>query len=247
MSALWLRIFFILIPLTSCVYSLSEAQDQNGAEETAPSALPPPRTTYLGREIALPMSYLGADWLLRKERQEQENCSLMLQLLGSKSGMTVCDMGCGNGFYALQLANIVGETGRVLAVDIQPEMLTLLRARARQEQIDNIQPVLGTVIDPSLPVGKVDLILCVDVYHEFSHPEYMLRAMRKSLSAEGRIVLVEFRSEDPEVPIKKLHKMSRDQIIKEMRHNGLQLANEFNELPWQHMMFFGRDDTWESP
>ena len=126
-------------------------------------------------------------------------------------------------------------------------MLTLLRARARQEQIDNIQPVLGTVIDPSLPVGKVDLILCVDVYHEFSHPEYMLRAMRKSLSAEGRIVLGEFRSEDPEVPIKKLHKMSRDQIIKEMRHNGLQLANEFNELPWQHMMFFGRDDTWESP
>ena len=207
--------------------------------------LPLPRTTYLGRTIAPTMSYLGADWLLRKERQEEENCSFMLQNLGAKPGMTVCDMGCGNGFYAIQLAHLVGEQGKVLAVDIQPEMLTLLRARTEKENINNVRPVLGTVVDPGLPANQVDLILCVDVYHEFSHPEYMLRRMRKALSPQGLIVLVEFREEDPLVPIKRLHKMSHQQIVKELRANGFQLSRQFDGLPWQHMLFFERNDKWQ--
>lgn len=204
--------------------------------------LPPALRYYKGREIAQTMSYHGARWLTRDRREREERCSLMWANLGIKPGMTVCDMGCGNGFHSLQMAKMVGPKGTVLAVDIQPQMLKLLGERAKQAKVKNIQPVLGTLADPKLPKGEVDLILCVDVYHEFSHPEQMLAAMRESLSPEGRIVLVEFRLEDPEVPIKLLHKMSKKQILKELPPNGLKLVQEFDRLPWQHMMFFGRDD-----
>ncbi len=185
------------------------------------------------------MSYHGAPWLIRNTRQQEENCEALLPALKIKHGQVVCDMGCGNGFYTLKLAKLVGPSGRVLAVDIQPEMLRLLEARAKDDGCQNIEPVLGTVIDPQLPAGQVDLILLVDVYHEFSHPEQMLRAMRRALKPDGRLVLVEFRLEDPQVPIKLLHKMSKAQILKELVPNGYKLVEEFDELPWQHVMFFG--------
>ena len=140
-------------------------------------------------------------------------------------------------------ADRVGDQGQVLAVDIQPEMLRLMQARAAEKGLKNIVSRYGTVIDPKLPEGQVDIILCVDVYHEFSHPEQMLAAMRKSLKPDGVVVLVEFRSEDPKVPIKTLHKMSKKQVLKEMLPNGFELVREYDELPWQHMMFFGRDDS----
>jgi len=205
---------------------------------TAPS----PLTHYKGRRIATTMHYRGAPWLLRDDREEQERCSLLLANLGVKPGMTVCDMGCGNGFYALQLAKMVGPNGRILAVDIQPEMLKLLKDRAAKKQITNIEPILSTTHDPKLPERKIDLILLVDVYHEFSHPERMLAAMRRSLSPTGLIALLEYRAEDPKVPIKPLHKMTKKQIMKEFPPNGFKLVKEFDRLPWQHMMFFGRDE-----
>jgi ubiquinone/menaquinone biosynthesis C-methylase UbiE len=228
------------IPL-SAMASLARAQAPQVVEGT--QQIPPPLEFYKGRRIAEPMSYLGASWLLRVSRQQEEDCDAMLKELGIKSGMTVCDMGCGNGFYSLRIAELVGSEGAVLAVDIQPEMLRLLQARADEKQVDNIRPILGTVIDPQLPAGQVDIILCVDVYHEFSHPEHMLTAMRRALAPNGTIVLVEFRSEDPDVPIKPLHKMSKEQIVKELTPNGLKLVREFDGLPWQHMMFFGRDEN----
>jgi ubiquinone/menaquinone biosynthesis C-methylase UbiE len=119
--------------------------------------------------------------------------------------------------------------------------LQLLKDRAAEEKITNIQPVLGTVIDPKLPEGSVDLVLLVDVYHEFSHPEQMLAAIHTSLKPTGRVALVEFRAEDPAVPIKPLHKMSKAQIMKEFPPNGFKLVEEFDKLPWQHLMFFQRD------
>ncbi len=152
--------------------------------------------------------------------------------------MVVCDMGCGNGFYSLKMARLVGQAGKVLAVDIQPEMLRLLEERAKNERIDNIELIQGSMADPRLPQGLVDLVLCVDVYHEFSHPEQMLAAIRRSLAPGGEIVLVEYREEDPEVPIKPLHKMSKRQVLKELNANGFELSREFDGLPWQHMMFF---------
>ena len=187
------------------------------------------------------MSFHGAPWLIRETRDPEENPRKLLKALDVKPSQTVCDLGCGNGFYTLQLARLVGKQGRVLAVDIQPEMLALLNQRAEKAGIDNIEPILGTPGDPKLPKGEVDLILLVDVYHEFSYPEQMLRAMRESLKPNGRLALAEFRMEDPTVPIKLLHKMSKEQILKEFLPNGLKLVGEYNELPWQHLMFFGPD------
>jgi ubiquinone/menaquinone biosynthesis C-methylase UbiE len=207
------------------------------------AAIPPALKEYKGREIAQTMHYLGADWLTRESREREEDCTTMLKALDVKPGDVVCDMGCGNGFYTLKLAKLVGERGKVIAVDIQREMLLLLDDRAKQEKVLNIDTVLGTVVDPKLPDGSIDLMLLVDVYHEFSHPEQMLAAIRKSLKRTGRIALVEFRAEDPKVPIKPLHKMSKEQIMREFPPNGFKLIGEFDKLPWQHLMFFQRDDA----
>ncbi len=203
--------------------------------------LPPPLTHFMGREIAQTMHFAGAPWLVRDSREREEDCRTLLKMLDVKPGQTVCDMGCGNGFYTLKLARLVGPRGTVLAVDIQQEMLRLLQERAADQKIDNIQLVLGGVADPHLPEGKVDLILCVDVYHEFSHPVQMLSEIRKALSPHGRVALVEFRAEDPKVPIKKLHKMSKKQILKEWESNGFKLIGQFDKLPWQHLMFFAKE------
>lgn len=211
------------------------------AQEKAPPTQPPPALThYMGREIAQTMHYLGAEWLTRDTRENEERAELMLENLGVKPGMTVCDMGCGNGYHALKLAKMVGPEGKVLGVDIQREMLQFLVERAKKEGVKNVTPIHGSPIDPHLPKGVVDLILCVDVYHEFSHPQHMLAAMRESLAPGGRLVMVEFRAEDPEVPIKPLHKMSKKQVNQELTANGFKLVQEFDDLPWQHMMFFER-------
>jgi ubiquinone/menaquinone biosynthesis C-methylase UbiE len=205
------------------------------------SSIPPGKEVYMGRRIAQTMHFEGAPWLIRNTREREERCSLMLANLGIKPGMTVCDMGCGNGFHTLKMAKMTGPTGSVLAVDVQPEMLKLLRDRSEKEGIENITPILGSFHHPRLPPNSVDMILLVDVYHEFSHPATMLKGMRDSLRPEGVIVLVEFRSEDPKVPIKPLHKMSKAQILKEIPANGFKLVKDYDKLPWQHMMFFGRD------
>ena len=231
----------LVLPLMVAATGVLSAQEDR--DVPAQVRRPPPLKYYRGRLIAQTMHYTGAPWLVRDNREQEERCTLMLANLGVKRGMTICDMGCGNGFYTNKLAKMVGDGGHVYGVDIQPEMLELLNERADQEGITNVTPVLGTFTDPRLPKGKVDLILCVDVYHEFSHPEHMLAAMRSALSKNGLIVLVEFRSEDPNVPIKPEHKMSKKQIMKELPPNGLKLVKEFDKLPWQHMMFFGRDET----
>ncbi len=205
--------------------------------------IPPAATHHRGREIAQTMHFTGAPWLVRESRQREEDCRLLLEALGVKPGQTICDMGCGNGFYTLELARRVGPTGVVYAVDIQPEMLRMLAEVAGREGLTNIRPVLGTVIDPRLPVAAIDLCLCVDVYHEFSHPVQMLASMRAALKKDGQLVLVEFRAEDVSVPIKVEHKMSKAQINKEMTANGFTLKREFDGLPWQHLMFFGKAEA----
>ncbi len=200
--------------------------------------IPPAAPFHMGREIAQTMHYTGAPWLVRESRQREEDCRMMLDALGVKPGQTVCDMGAGNGFYTLELARMVGPEGLVYAVDIQPEMLRMLSRRAAQEGLGNIRLVLGSPIDPRLPVREIDLVLCVDVYHEFSHPEAMLTRIRDSLSEDGKLVLVEFRGEDPAVPIKPLHKMTKAQVRAELEPAGFRVASEFDRLPWQHLLFF---------
>jgi ubiquinone/menaquinone biosynthesis C-methylase UbiE len=195
----------------------------------------------MGRRIALPMSYHGIPWLNRPERIQEENPEEMLEQLDVKPGMTVCDMGCGDGYYTIELAKRVGPSGKVIAVDIQPEMLQELSRRCERGNLKNVEMILGLPHDPKLPEGKVDLILMVDVYHEFSNPVEMLDAMRKSLTPDGRIALVEFRGEDPQVPIKPEHKMTKKQILKEYQANAFRLVGQYDKLPWQHLMFLGKD------
>ncbi len=207
--------------------------------------VPPGRKTYMGRTIAPTMGAAGAGWLIRETREEEERPSEVIRQLQLKPGMVVCDLGCGNGFYTLKMARLVAPGGKVLAVDIQPEMLHLLQLRCQEAGIDNVEPIQGTVVDPKLPPNSVDLVLLVDVYHEFSHPVQMLRSIRESLRPDGVIALLEYRAEDPTVPIRPLHKMSKRQILKEYRANGFRLVRQYDGLPWQHLMFFARDPDWQ--
>ncbi len=235
----WFRTLAVLITLGATACGV-RAQDEPGEVPPAPEA-------YMGRTIARTMHYSGAPWLMRQSRQREEDTRLFLDTLEVKLGMTVCDMGCGNGFYTLPLAEMVGDDGVVYAVDIQQEMLDFLAARAEDAGEKNIRPVLGTAIDPMLPEHTIDLMIVVDVYHEMSHPEQMLAAIRRSLKPDGRLVLLEFRAEDENVPIKPLHKMSKDQVVKELSANGFELTDSFEGLPWQHMLTFGVTQDEEEP
>lgn len=219
-------------------WDVSYGQEDAGRAELS---APKPLTKYMGRRIALPMSYHGIPWLNRPERIQEENPEEMLEQLDVKPGMTVCDMGCGDGYYTIELAKRVGPGGKVIAVDIQPEMLQELSRRCQRSDLKNVEMILGEPHNPKLPVGKIDLILMVDVYHEFSNPVEMLDAMRKSLTPDGRIALVEFRGEDPQVPIKPEHKMTKKQILKEYEANSMRLVGQYDRLPWQHLMFLGSD------
>jgi SAM-dependent methyltransferase len=210
-------------------------------EPPVPTVVPPALTEYMGRVIAPAMSYHGgASWLLRRLREDEEKPSLLLPELRLKPGQTVCDLGCGNGFHVLLMAPQVLPGGTVIGVDIQQEMLDDLEKRAVLAGVKNVKTLLGEVHDPKLAPDSCDLILLVDVYHEFSHPEPMLAAMRQALKPEGVVALVEFRGEDPEVPIKPEHKMTKAQIRKEWEANGFVLDREFDGLPWQHLMFWKR-------
>jgi ubiquinone/menaquinone biosynthesis C-methylase UbiE len=204
---------------------------------------PPLLRTYMGRTIAPFMDASGAEWLTRKERDQEEQPTKLMAALPLESGNTVCDFGCGNGFYTLLLAKRVGPTGKVYAVDIQKEMLDKLAERMDQRSIDNVIPVLATDTDPKLPAGAIDLLIMVDVYHELSHPAEALSAAHASLKPRGRLVLVEFREEDASVPIKPLHKMSQAQVLREISANRFKLVGQFDGLPWQHVMMFARDDS----
>jgi ubiquinone/menaquinone biosynthesis C-methylase UbiE len=226
------------LPLAGTVLAQPQAVQIDAAVDQT-VMIPPAQTHHMGREIAQTMHFTGAPWLVRESRQREEDCRTMLQALGVKPGQTVCDMGCGNGFYTLQLARLVGPRGRVYAVDIQPEMLQMLARNAAEARLANIRPVLGTPIDPRLPAGAIDMMLCVDVYHEFSHPEAMLGKIKESLAPDGQLVLVEFRGEDMAVPIKPLHKMTKAQVRAELEPAGFEMVREFDRLPWQHLLFFG--------
>ena len=190
------------------------------------------------RKPAPVMSAAGADWLTRPERIKEENPDAMLKALDIKPGSTVADVGAGIGYHAWRLSEIVGPDGKVLAEDIQPEMIRMLEKNIQQRKATNVRPILGTETDPKLPAGQVDLVLMVDVYHEFSDPVTMMQNIRKSLKPDGRVVLVEFRKEDDNVPIRPEHKMSTQQVRAELEPLGFKFEKVLDFLPWQHILFF---------
>lgn len=193
---------------------------------------------YMGREIARVMGHQAADWLERPERLTEERPDLLIGELDIKPGMMVADIGAGTGYHVERIAPLVTPGGKVFAVDIQPEMLTLLEQRLKRQGIFNAVPVLGLVDDPKLAAQSLDLIIMVDVYHEFEFPAQMLNKMVAALKPGGRIAFVEFRAEDASVPIKTLHKMSEAQVRKEAALAGLTWLRTGKSLPWQHVVIF---------
>jgi precorrin-6B methylase 2 len=193
-----------------------------------------------GRRYAATMSVEGAPWLERREREREEDPDLGLRLLKVGKGTMVGDVGAGSGYMSLRLARLVGPEGRVYAVDLQPGMLQLLQQNAAKAGLANVVPVLGAVDDPKLAAGALDLIIMVDVYHEFSQPQPMLQRMREALKPGGRLALFEYRAEDPGVPILSLHKMSKAQVKTEVELEGFTQTQVFDDLPWQHLIVFTR-------
>jgi SAM-dependent methyltransferase len=194
---------------------------------------------YMDREIAHVIGGDGAaEWLERPEREKEERTSRLIELLGLKEGQMVADIGCGTGYVSRRLARPIGPQGRVYAVDIQPDLLAALTNSAAREGITNIIAVLGTEKDPKLAANSLDLAVLVDVYHEFEHPFEMTEAMVRAIKPGGRIAFVEYRGEDPTVPIKLLHKMTVAQVRKEMQPHPLEWVETIGGLPWQHVIVF---------
>jgi ubiquinone/menaquinone biosynthesis C-methylase UbiE len=191
-----------------------------------------------GRRYAGVMGAGGADWLVRSERESEEQPDKALDLIGVAKGSTAADIGAGAGYITWRLAERVGPAGKVYASDIQQAMLDLLGRNIRERKLENVVPVLGAVDDPKLPANTMDLVILVDVYHEFSEPQKMLRGIRESMRADGRLVLLEYRAEDPKVPIRAEHKMTVAQVRAELEPEGFHMDKAIEDLPRQHILIF---------
>lgn len=201
---------------------------------------------FFGREIAQVMGHLGASWLERPTREREERTSLLVELLEVDVDTDVADIGAGTGYFTFPIARRASE-GTVLAVDIQPEMLEFIEARKRDSGISNVEGRLGTITDVGLEPECIDLAFAVDAYHEFSNPWEMLRSIHRALRPGGRLVLVEYRLEDPEVPIKLVHKMSQAQVRRELEAAGYEWVTTKDDLPWQHVLVFRKPPAVGSP
>lgn len=228
---------FIFVVIALCFSLLGNAQgkyilksgDANGIDKW-----------YMGRQIAQVMSHYGIEWLEREEREKEENTSLLLKNLNVQPGMMIADIGAGSGYHSSLLSKMVGN-GKVYAVDVELEMIAFLKDRIKAEKTKNVLPVLSTEQTVGLPANSIDLMLLVDVYHEFSYPYEMGVAMLEALKPGGKLVLVEFRTEDTMVPIKTIHKMSEQQAVREFKAAGFIFEKNISNLPWQHCMVFRKN------
>ena len=192
---------------------------------------------YMGREIAYVMGFEGIGWLERSQREKEENVSNLVQNMGINPNDTIADIGAGSGYHVFRMAPLA-KRGLVYAVDIQTEMLMAIETTKEKNKIKNIKTILGSEKSVYLPKNSVDKILMVDVYHEFSFPIEMINSIKSALKPYGQLFLIEYRGEDPNVPIKTIHKMTEKQAVKEMEAAGFKLKRNINNLPWQHCMVF---------
>lgn len=233
----WLAVIAGVAAICAC--SRTKPGTGTGTGETKAGATTDPPGTYMGRELATPMSYRGADWLERDDRETTEKPDHVLDVLGIREGQTVADVGAGSGYFTVRIAKRVGARGRVLATDLQPEMLAMLKTKTESLKLTNVVPILTTETDAKLPKREIDLVLMVDVYHELPKPAETLAQVRAALRPDGRLALVEYRAEDPEVPIKPEHKMTLVQIKKELVANGFHFRASDESLPQQRIVTFG--------
>lgn len=239
------RIFLRTLAALACVVlqstatqSRAEAPRPDTRYTSAPAGADGIGKRYMGREIAAVMGWQGAAWLEREEREREERTDLLLAALPLKAGLVVADIGAGTGYLSRRMAPAVMPGGKVLAVDVQPEMVRLLQATVRKTGLTQIQPLLGAEDDVKLPAASVDLAIMVDVYHELAFPYEMLASITRALKPGGLVIFVEYRAEDPQVPIKALHKMSEAQIKREAAVHALVWERTVDRLPWQHLVVF---------
>ncbi|YCM44481.1 class I SAM-dependent methyltransferase [Verrucomicrobiaceae bacterium 227] len=233
-----------LILVAALTFLLSNRQDPDQAPDLDPNHYTEGTATrdgigkfYHGREIAKVMGHLAINWLERAEREGEEAPSMAMAMLDLGETDVLADIGAGSGYYSLRLA-MQRPKGKVIAVDIQPEMITFLENRKAQLEIENLETHLGTIEDTGLPEDSIDAALIVDAYHEFSHPYEMMRSLYRALKPGGRIFLLEYRGEDPEINIKPLHKMNEAQARKELEYVGFEWVKTQRTLPWQHLLVF---------
>jgi SAM-dependent methyltransferase len=234
----WLTLGLLTAALCLCAVTPGRSQ-QSTRYSTVPASADGIGKRYMGREIAAVMSWQGAAWLEREEREREERTDLLLKALALKPGMAVADIGAGTGYLSRRMAQAVGSTGSVLAVDVQPEMIAILTKLSRQQGLSTIKPSLGADDDVRLPPDAVDLAILVDVYHELAYPYEVLASIVRALKPGGQLVFIEYRAEDPNVPIKTVHKMTEAQVRREVQvHPQLNWERTDASLPWQHIIVF---------
>ena len=192
---------------------------------------------YMGREISQVMGHLGASWLERPNREQEERTDLLIKSMQIKPADWIADIGAGSGYFSFRMSDLVPD-GKVFAVDISPQMLGIVRARIKEKKVANVVPIQSTITRTMLEPSSIDKALIVDAYHEFSHPREMANSIFKALKKDGLLILIEYRKEDKKVPIKPLHKMTEKQAIKEIEVVGFKWEKTLSVLPQQHFMIF---------
>ena len=241
----WNRKLPTILAAPACLQAQLQVSDSQSKAGYEVRAVHDPNGTgkfYMGREIAQVMGFGGISWLDRPERDDQEQPDVVIKAMGLHGGEVVADLGAGSGYFSFRLATAVGKTGKVLAVDIQDEMLATLRQRAVAIGATNVEEIKASETDPHLPPGGVDLVLMVDVYHELDYPYEVMTKVSEALKPRGRVMFVEYRKEDPTVPIKEVHKMSVEQLSKEMKVVGLARVKTVETLPSQHIVIFQKKE-----
>ena len=234
-----MRIRFIpTILVLAVLHSLALAQSGSPRYSQGTASRDGTGKLYMGREIAQVMGHRGASWLERPERKSEEKPDRLIAALDLRPGLAIADLGAGTGYFTRRVARETGKSGTVYAVDIQPQMLEILKGNMEARGLKNVRPLLGSETDPGLPSSSLDLALMVDVYHEFSYPYEMIEAITRALKPGGRLVFVEYRGEDPAVPIKPLHKMTEEQVRREASVHPLEWVETRADLPRQHIIVF---------
>ena len=238
-------LFYLLISLSLALNFSCQAQNKPKVADSPYTSKTPDYDgigkVYMGREISFVMGFEGRDWLERQSREQEESISLALENLPISSNSVVADIGAGSGYYTFRIAPKVPE-GKVYAVEIQDEAIQYLQNRTKELGFSNVVPILGAEQTPNLPANSIDLVIMVDVYHELEYPQEMLTAIKESLKPDGKILLIEYRGEDPEVAIKPLHKMTVKQVEKELKANGFKLAENGQFMNIQHFLVFEKED-----
>ncbi|TFG76512.1 MAG: class I SAM-dependent methyltransferase [Flavobacteriales bacterium] len=232
--ALLLFMHTMLCPFFGCTAQDASSNGKYSFKKGDPNGI---GKWYMGREIAHVMGFQGIDWLERPNREQEENTSILLQNMDIRPGDVIADIGAGSGYHVFKMAPMVGK-GLIYAVDLQEEMLAALRKNKENDRVTNVAVIEGSNKNVNLPENSVDKVLMVDVYHEFDNPYEMILSINKALRKDGKLFLIEYRGENAGVPIKKIHKMSEKQAVKEMQAAGMKLERNMGNLPWQHCMVF---------